>query len=162
MKSAARFFLSVKLFPTAPIAWGARVLYNEPYVAYPMGHLILQKDISNPQKRYECTYEWKMEEKWVGLTAQTTGNPKTLQKKSIEEFILEHYWGYTRQKDGSVKEYRVQHEPWRCWSKPQVTVDKTIRSFYGDRFAAALNRKPHSAFVAEGSPVSIYPGRKVS
>ena len=150
-----------EIVPYAPIAWGARVLYNEPYVAYPTGHLILQKDVSNPKKRYECTYEWKIGGKWVGLTAQTTGNPQPLRKKSIEEFILEHYWGYTLQKDGSVKEYRVQHEPWRYWNNPKVAVDKAVHSFYGGRFSAALNRKPHSAFVAEGSPVSIYTGRKV-
>jgi uncharacterized protein len=150
-----------EIVPYAPIAWGARVLYNEPYAAYPTGHLILQKDVSNPQKRYECTYEWKMGEKWVGLTAQTTGNPQSLRKKSIEEFILEHYWGYTRQKDGSVKEYQVQHEPWRYWSSPKVTLDKAVPSFYGDPFSRTLSRKPHSAFVAEGSPVSIYTGRKV-
>ena len=30
---------------------------------------------------------------------------------SLEEFIVEHYWGYARGRDGRTREYRVAHPP---------------------------------------------------
>lgn len=148
-----------EIVPFSAIAWGARILYNEPYVKYPMRHLDVVKPENN--RANEFGYEWKVNDGWMGLKAQTTGKLQKLRKNSIEEFILEHYWGYTRQRDGTVKEYRVEHEPWRYWNASNITVSKEISSFYGDRFTTCLKRKPHSVFVAEGSEVKIYSGQKV-
>jgi hypothetical protein len=40
---------------------------------------------------------------------------------SHEEFIAEHYWGYTAQRDASTVEYRVTHPSWRV--APATTTD---------------------------------------
>jgi hypothetical protein len=38
-----------------------------------------------------------------------SGAPEEAAPGSEEEFITEHYWGYTRQRDGGTIEYRVEH-----------------------------------------------------
>lgn len=148
-----------EIVPFSAIAWGASVLYNEPYVKYPMRHAEVVKPENNRANGF--AYEWKVNDNWIGLKAQTTGKLQNLRKKSIEEFVFEHYWGYTKQRNGAVKEYRVEHKPWRYWNVQNCEVDKAIMSFYGEPFVASLKRKPHSAFVAEGSQVKVYPGQKV-
>jgi hypothetical protein len=75
---------------------------------------------------------------------------------SQEEFITEHYWGYTRQRDGSTIEYRVTHPAWRVWSvtAPQVTGD--LAPLYGLEVARILHGVPASAFLADGSAVKVH------
>jgi hypothetical protein len=75
---------------------------------------------------------------------------------SEEEFITEHYWGYTRQRDGGTIEYRVEHPRWNVWTAVDSRLEGDIARVYGDAFAEALSGTPTSAFVADGSPVTVY------
>ena len=70
------------------------------------------------------------------------------------QFITEHYWGYTRQRDGSTIEYEVRHPSWRVWSAEHADLRVEVATLYGPEFVQALAGPPRSAFVAEGSPVS--------
>jgi len=71
------------------------------------------------------------------------------------QFITEHYWGYTRQRDGSTIEYEVLHPPWRAWQLRTANFDDDSTVFDAP-FAGALRRAPHSAFLADGSAVSLH------
>ena len=35
---------------------------------------------------------------------------------SLEEFIIEHYWGYTRRGPNRTDEYKVEHPKWELFS----------------------------------------------
>ena len=80
---------------------------------------------------------------------------------SEEEFITEHYWGYTKQRDGSTIEYAVEHPPWRVWPATSVQYDCDVEAIYGQSFVPYL-REPTSVFVADGSPVVVRRGRRIS
>lgn len=73
---------------------------------------------------------------------------------SHEEFITEHYWGYTR-RPASASEYGVEHERWRLRSAVSWKFDADVASLYGPQFVETLNATPVSAFVAEGSPITV-------
>jgi len=75
---------------------------------------------------------------------------------SEEEFITEHYWGYTRQRDGGTVEYRVAHPRWNVWTATDARLDGDLALVYGDEFARVLAGPPRSAFVADGSPVVVF------
>ena len=64
--------------------------------------------------------------------------------------------------DGGTKEYRVVHPPWSFWRAETVEVAPGVASFYGAPLADALALPPHSTFVAVGSEVSVFRGRRIT
>ena len=147
-----------EIVPRRAIAWLARLTYNEPYRALPMRH-----DVTRPSDGGATTvsYEWRRAGRWEGLRLRTIGNAKTLIVGSEEEFITEHYWGYTRQRDGSTIEYRVEHPSWRVWQAADARLEADVRSLYGEALAEALGTPPRSAFLAEGSEVTVCRPRRL-
>jgi hypothetical protein len=89
------------------------------------------------------------------------GTPLLPKAGSEEEFITEHYYGYTRQRDGGTMEYRVAHPQWRVWPLANATFACAAAEFYGPKFADCLSTKPSSAFDADGSPVEVYAGERL-
>jgi hypothetical protein len=55
----------------------------------------------------------------------------------------------------------VAHPRWRAWPAGDVALDADVAGLYGEAFAEALGGAPHSAFVAEGSPVRVYFPRRL-
>jgi hypothetical protein len=140
-----------ELVPRAAIALLARLVYNEPYTALPMRSTVTE----GPPLRAQ--YAWKMRGRWHSCGG-TAGAAFALPRAgSLEEFITEHYWGYTRQRDGSTVEYRVEHPQWGVALAIDVVVDADLEALYGEAIAAHL-KKPSSAFLADGSAVSVRRG----
>ncbi len=142
-----------EIVPKRAIATIARALYNEKYIALPMRH-----SIDDTQVRYE----WRKDGIWNAITAQIEGAPAALTGGSQEEFITEHYWGYTAQRDGGTLEYQVEHPSWRVWQAAASTLACDAAELYGPEFEPVLRAKPASAFVAEGSPIAVHRGVKLS
>ncbi len=140
-----------ELVPRRAIAWLARLWYNEPYRALPMRH-----GITGDAARRELRYEWRDRRGWIGLQASTVGAPSVLTPGTEAEFITEHYWGYTAQRDGGTVEYRVEHPPWRVWQADAAHVLGDLSATYGATFGAVLGGRPCSAFVAEGSAITVF------
>jgi len=135
-----------ELVPRAAIAWMARLIYNEPYVNVPMRHQC---------RDGEFEYSWRFRGKSHRLGAAVRGESTEMPVGSEEEFIFEHYWGYTRQRDGFTIEYQVEHPRWRVWKAERTWVECDVRALYGESFVSALAARPLSAFVADGSAVTV-------
>jgi uncharacterized protein YqjF (DUF2071 family)/predicted DCC family thiol-disulfide oxidoreductase YuxK len=142
-----------EVVPSALIAGTARLLYNEPYEARPMTHSCEHFD---NHKGGTLSYGVRVGTKDVTISATTVGELQPMRDHSVEQFILEHYWGYTKQPHGTTSEYRVAHEPWRFWSTSSVHIEGDLTALYPPAFARYLQQAPHSAFVARGSPVAVY------
>jgi uncharacterized protein len=139
--------------PRAAIALLARVAYNEPYTAVPMRSTAPPTPVEAPG---QIGYEWQIGAAWHSLSAMPIGLPTPAAADSEAAFITEHYWGYTRQRDGSTVEYEVAHPAWRVWAATDARLRVDIVDIYGAAFAPALSGAPASAVVAEGSPVTVY------
>jgi uncharacterized protein len=150
-----------ELVPRRAIATMARWLYNEPYTAVPMRHELEMAGAADGGSG-RASYAWRLAERWHRLEVTTRGRPAIPDATSEAAFTSEHYWGYTVQRDGGCKEYRVAHPPWRVWEADGVEFDCDVRSVYGAGFAECLSMRPRSALLAEGSTVSVYPGRHLS
>jgi uncharacterized protein len=147
-----------ELVPKRAIALVARMLYNEPYRAVPMRHRIESRAAGDVVER---EFAWRVDDSWARVFATTSGSPRALEPDSEEEFITEHYWGYTRQRDGGTIEYRVDHPRWNVWTATDARLEGHVASIYGEAFAAALTGAPASAFVADGSAVTVYAPSRV-
>jgi len=80
---------------------------------------------------------------------------------SAEQFIAEHYWGYSAQPDGGTLEYQVEHVPWRVWRATSARFEGDPTELYGRELAACLKGTPDSAFLADGSGVKVYSGSRI-
>ena len=143
-----------ELVPRRAIALVARLTYNEPYRALAMRHRIeLHGRDTTPST---VAYEWRESSRWTRLAVEPVGDGEPLRSGSEEEFITQHYWGYTRQRDGSTIEYEVRHPAWRVWQLRSAVIEGDLAPVFGERFATVLAGRPHSAFLADGSAVTVH------
>ena len=148
-----------ELVPRAAIAIVARLAYNEPYRALPMRSEV---PAGAPDAPGALRFEWRRHGRWERVGARTAGAATALVPGSEAEFITEHYWGYTAQRDGGTVEYQVAHPPWRVRDAQAIELDVDVASLYGPEFAVPLAGAPASAFVATGSAVSVHRPRRVT
>lgn len=146
-----------EIVPRRAIAFVARTFYHENYIALPMAHEIR----ALPDQRMAVAYKWRGGKRWNTISVETHGSPETPLAGSVEQFIAEHYWGYAAQPDGGCVEYHVTHPAWRVWQARHATFDGATEDLYGKDLAAALRVQPHSAFLAEGSDISVMRGRRL-
>jgi uncharacterized protein YqjF (DUF2071 family) len=139
-----------EIVPRRAIASVARALYNEPYIRLPMRSHIHQSHDS-----IRARYEWQVENRWHTIEVEANGQAAAPEPESDAEFITEHYWGYTRQRNGSTIEYHVAHPTWLLRTASAVQVTGDLVRLHGDSIGAVLREQPASAFLAEGSAVTV-------
>jgi uncharacterized protein YqjF (DUF2071 family) len=145
-----------EVVPKRAIAITARLLYGENYNCLPMKHRI---GLEGSTKTVE--YQWQVDDQWCRLSAQTIGAPQHPQAGSLEQFITEHYWGYSTQRGGRCLEYHVSHVPWQVWATTGARFEGDASALYGCEFGQVLHRRPDCAFVADGSPVIVFRGNRI-
>jgi len=146
-----------EIVPRWAIAATARAVYNERYVSLPMRHAV-----SLGANGGTVEYGWRFGGRWCSVGARVSGASRPLVPGSEEEFITEHYWGYAAQRDGGTVEYRVEHPSWRVWAADDARLDADVAALYGAEFAAPLAAAPSSAFVADGSPITVRRARRIA
>jgi len=55
----------------------------------------------------------------------------------------------------------VEHPPWQVWTATQAGFEGDMEEIYGKEFNTVLKRPPASAFLAAGSGVRVYRGRRL-
>jgi uncharacterized protein len=141
-----------EVVPRRAIAWMAKWVYNEPYVACGMWSTSPPVASEAPGK---VGYNWCVGGQWHELAATSVGEAKQPALDSLTSFIAEHYWGYTRQRDGRTVEYAVEHPRWRVWDAAEARTSASVGAFYGSPFDGVLAGAACSAFIAEGSEVIV-------
>jgi hypothetical protein len=100
-----------------------------------------------------ASYSWRLRGRWHHFSVAAQRPARLPDVRSLEEFITEHYWGYTSQRDGSTIEYQVTHPQWTV-SGSVAEVDADLAALYGQDIAAHLHT-PASCFIANGSEISV-------
>ncbi len=150
-----------EIVPRPAVALVARLLYGEPYLALPMRHLIEMPE-TVVGAGGSVRYEWRQGGRWQSIEAETDGPPAAPRPGSEEEFITEHYWGYTRRRDGGTAEYQVARPCWDVWRARRARLTCDAAALYGAPFGAVLGAPPVSAFIAAGSPIAVFRGRRLA
>ena len=138
-----------ELVPRRAIALVARAFYGENYLALPMKHEIEHVDL-----RLSVEYSWRRGRKWESLKMSASGEPEIIPAGSHANFITEHCWGYTCV-GARCSEYRVEHPRWKIWNAAEFELRTDVTALYGEQFAETLRQPPRSAFIADGSPISV-------
>jgi uncharacterized protein YqjF (DUF2071 family) len=140
-----------EIVPRPALTLVANALYKENYQTMPMDHRWEVND------RTLVEYRWK-KHRWHSLQVEASTTSHEIAPGSDEEFITEHFWGYTRVGEGKTAEYRVEHPRWQVYPVHQFNVDVDFGNVYGPEFEFLSRQKPVSVFLAEGSPVEVKTG----
>ena len=140
---------------SAGVAIIAKQLYEEPYRALPMRH-----SIRVPNSQLHVSYAWKTGGRWHSMSAAAEANPQPIAEGSMEDFITEHYWGYTKRsaKPGAARTsaYQVEHPRWQTYPIHSWALELDYAKMYGPQWAF-LNKTPaDNILLAEGSAVKVY------
>lgn len=144
-----------ELVPKYAVTALARLAYGERYSCVPMSHRV---EIETDKTTVE--FSWGSGAGRCSIEAQASGPCYLPKESSLGEFISEHYWGYTARGQGTL-EYQVEHPQWRIWEAEEARFSGESERYYGQEFAQVLKRSPDSAFIAEGSAVTVFNGAPV-
>ncbi len=139
-----------EIVPKFAITMVANILYREKYVTLPMKHFY--NETSN---EIHLGYHWKYKNAWNKLEAVTELNNSAMTSGSKEEFIAEHYWGYSKYNEKTTFEYAVQHPSWLVHKVKSYKIECNFEKLYGNEFAFLDHVKPDTVFMAKGSPIAI-------
>lgn len=143
-----------EIVPLPAITLVANTIYKEKYKTLSMKHLwAVQGD------QLQVEYLWKTKE-WNSFAVKTSSQAMEIPIGSEEEFITEHYWGYTKLGPNRTSEYGVQHPRWQVYPVESYTIKADFRENYGEDFANLNHVEPDSVILAEGSEISVMAGRK--
>lgn len=107
----------------------------------------------------EFSYSWGNE--LENSFSATVGTERSLPpKNSVEEFITEHYIGYSQGKNCSL-EYKVDHPQWTCCQVDDYDISLSFAKNYGEDFAFLNDKAPYNVLYAAGSHVTASFPRRV-
>ena len=136
--------------PYKLVAWLANKLYKEHYTAIPTKHLW---SIGSKSKHIE--YQWNVKKEWSSLMVEAALEKMSMQKNSFEEFIFEHFYGYTKINNLLTEEYKIEHPSWKIYNVLDFKINCSFGNDYGKTFEFLDNCKPSSVFIAEGSSIAV-------
>lgn len=136
--------------PYKVVAWLANALYKEHYTTIPTKH---KWNFTAKQK--EIKYEWLVNNKWNSIELTASKDQKPMAQNSFENFIFEHYYGYTKYSNTVTDEYQIAHPSWLINKIETCNINCDFENMYGKDFAILDNTIPTATFLAEGSSVAI-------
>jgi uncharacterized protein YqjF (DUF2071 family) len=138
--------------PQRVVAWMARLLYNEPYLAAPIA-AIRQETADTITLDYRLYFAGR--EQRISVTG---GKPASRPADdSIEHFFKEHHWGFGVTRAGQGIRYRVEHPVWDIYPVQSWQLDFDFAAVYGPEWGFLQQATPISTILAVGSPVSVFP-----
>ena len=146
-----------EIVPRRAIAFMARAFYNENYIALPMSHTFSEWDGGNRT----IAYGWRGFAHDGEMSLTIDGPAELPRAGSHGQFIIDHFWGYTTQRDGTSMEYRVEHAPWPLSPGRNLSFNGNPDLVYGPELGAVLRGAPVSGFFTAGSAVTVMRGQRI-
>ena len=143
-----------EIVPKPVLMFVANTVYKEHYETMPMRHSWVV------DSKLSVEYGWK-KGRWNSIKVITDKKGTPILDGSEEEFITEHYWGYTKISDQKTSEYGVEHPRWEVYKTLDYTIDVDFGNIYGKDFGFLSKEKPVSVFLAEGSEIKVKDGTQI-
>lgn len=150
-----------ELAPRRAVAWIAGALFGENYLTVPLRHHV-ELPNGDPRALRHVAYRWTHGRRDYEISLAISGDGRPAAAGTLEEFIIEHYWGCSGGADRRTIEYRVEHPRWNLWPATCARFVGDASRLYGERFAESLSAPPASAFLADGSPVALFRGIRIA
>lgn len=145
-----------EIVPKHMITLVANTIYRENYVTHKMKHSWKMEN-----NLFLVEYNWKMGDEWNYLKVVAEKESSDIQPSSEEEFITEHYWGYTFINESCTGVYEVKHPKWNVHKVLSYDIKCNAKDLYGSEIGSVINQKPCSVFLAEGSAIEVLKGSRI-
>jgi hypothetical protein len=145
-----------EIVPKPMISFVANTVYGEHYLTMPMKH-----SINSGLDKLQVEYYWKFKQEWNHFKVLANPEEKPILTGSEEEFITEHYWGYTKINDVKTSQYQVEHPRWNHYAVEDFDIKCNATQLYGEPFGECLSQKPLSVILAKGSEVIVRKAGKI-
>lgn len=145
-----------EIVPKRAITFVANSFYKENYRT-----LIMQHQNKLEAEVLKVSYSWQNKKKTNHISVNAYDFKSTLEEGSEAEFIMEHYFGYTKYNGHETYEYEVKHPKWKQYFIKNYEIQVDFEHTYGKNFAFLNNLKPTSVFLAEGSEINVENKRKI-
>lgn len=143
--------------PQRFVAWTARALYNEPYLATTMTSSVVDEP-ENIHVEHRLTFGGRTHTmRVVGAKPAVVPGPE-----SVEAFFKEHHWGYGKTRRGRTLRYHVWHPVWAVYPVREAHVDLDWATVYGPEWGVMQRATPASTVLAVGSVIAVYPKGKLA
>ena len=139
-----------EIAPSKFIGQIAKLLYRENFITLPMSH-----SIAMTADQQETEYKWKIRNKWNFFSLKTSTIPLSAEVNSIEAFIKNQYWGYTKGNFKETFEFEIKHIPWNIFPSTSFELDIDAEALYGKELASFFYQKPLCCFLMDGSYTEI-------
>jgi uncharacterized protein len=146
-----------EIVPRRLISFVANTLYGEKYVCLPMRH----NWTMTGNDKLSVEYHWKVNGQWDFMKAIADQHSKLYEEGTEENFITEHYWGYTTLRNKLTGQYQVTHPQWRIHTVHSYNISCSTEALYGKAFVETMQQPPRSVFLAEGSHVAVMQGTQI-
>jgi uncharacterized protein YqjF (DUF2071 family) len=141
-----------EIVPRFAISLVARTFYGEPYETWRM---------RLDESENSFAYSWMKGGRTNRVSVKKGANLGVPAANSHGEFIIEHYWGYTRRGERRTDEYKVEHPKWNLFEAENALTEVDFDFTYGEKFGFLAKEKPQSVLLAEGSEIAVYKGAKL-
>ncbi|AND64507.1 hypothetical protein AX766_08825 [Flavobacterium covae] len=146
-----------EIVPKSAITLVANTLYKEHYETQTMNHIIkLEAEILH------VCYNWNQKSSTNKIEVNAYDFLSPLDPNSEAEFIMEHYYGYTKYAINTTYEYEVQHPKWEQYTIKNYIIGVDFEKNYGKEFRFLNTMKPSSVYLAKGSVITVKNKRKMN
>ena len=145
-----------ELVPRFALSFVANIFYEEPYATVRMQH-----EWRRTGTGQSVAYRWRSRSLWHEMRVSASPEAQPVQCGSEEEFITEHYWGYTKLRDRRTLEYEVMHPRWQVYPIEHYAINVDFAQVYGMNFSKLNDQQPYSVLLAEGSEVVVRSGSRI-
>ncbi|MCB9335996.1 MAG: DUF2071 domain-containing protein [Flavobacteriales bacterium] len=139
-----------EIVPKLIITWVANKVYKEHYETMSMKH-----DWQEDGNELKVSYTWYKDNYENSILLEAKNMETPLKEGTMEFFIAEHYWGYSKFKNRQTTEYEVKHPSWGVYPVQKANISVDFGMVYGEEFSFLSEQKPASVFLAEGSEISV-------
>jgi uncharacterized protein YqjF (DUF2071 family) len=142
--------------PRRLIAWMAKRLYNEPYLAAPVA-----ADRREAADGIDMLYRLRFAGRDHRIEVSGAKPAHRPGDDSVEHFFKEHRWGFGVTRGGRTLRYEVAHPVWDVYPVRRYALDFDFGAVYGPEWAFLAREQPVSTILAVGSAISVYPKGKL-
>ena len=146
-----------EIVPKKAITFVANTFYKEHYKT-----LVMQHQSKLEAEILKVSYSWENQKKTNYINVNAYDFCCETEEGSEAEFIMEHYFGYTKYNEKETYEYEVKHPKWKHYFIKNHDINVDFKSTYGKDFAFLNQLQPVSVFLAEGSEIEVENKRKIT
>jgi hypothetical protein len=117
--------------------------------------------MSHAKTENDLSYAWWKADSVNRIKIEIGENAGVPDENSHGEFIVEHYWGYTKRGANCTDEYKVEHPKWELFGVKNYEIQCNFEGFTASSSLFWRTKTPYSIFMAKGSPVAVYKGAKL-